>query len=154
LWAGSGSGMAVGGLRVAEFSLLVQLPGGNCHTRINRCIINQHLELGGIFPAADWPWHVLRSQKAQNWLFISFHYKIFREYRWFRTEVRENSQKHSNYRDLLGAIATYSAVFIQNSSLLWIFPSDLHFLHVLLQKQGQTHEIYARCLQISHEICP
>ena len=36
----------------------------------------------------------------------------------------------------------------------WIFPNNLHFIHVLLQKQGQTHEISARCLQISHEIFP
>ena len=30
----------------------------------------------------------------------------------------------------------------------------LHFIHALLQKQSQTPEIYARCLQISHEIFP
>jgi hypothetical protein len=52
-----------------------------------------------------WPWpvfrleraklhFVFRSKKAQNSLYITFGYKIFRELRWFRNEIRENSQKY------------------------------------------------------------
>jgi hypothetical protein len=40
------------------------------------------------------------------------------------------------------------------SLIFFWFPNNLHFIHVLLQKQDQTHEINARCLQISNEIFP
>jgi len=37
---------------------------------------------------------VFRSKKAQISLYISFGYKKFREFRWFRNEIRDNSQKY------------------------------------------------------------
>jgi hypothetical protein len=105
---------------------------------------------------------VFRSKKAQISIYISFDCKKFRGFRWFRNEIRENSQKYpapprgikerkhdgkvkNGASRITEAQMRFKARFSLRKVFLSTCPSNLHFIHALLHKQGRAYEIYARC---------